>query len=597
MTAAYYDFFRKITLQPDGVTLEADSVSDTLTITGGNGVAFNPNVSADSFEIDVNYQLFVPIGSTKIRLNDINSNYTDITMTAGSNMSVGRNSANELVFTSTVGGTSKAVSGATQASPVVITTNTQHQFTEGIAVTITDIVGMTELNGNEYYMDILTSQTFALYTDSNLTTPLNGTGFTAYGSGGVAVAEYSAPQALSQLNDVDLVGTPPVNGTYLQYNGTSWQAGTTLAGDLTGSVFADDSTLLVDGVGGKVMLTTNTTTELTEGTNLYYTDVRADARITNAGSANWNTAFGWGNHASAGYQVAGAPHDGDIEGSVFGDDSTLLVDAVNNLIPATVISGTLANDTTGNAATATKLATARLIGGVSFDGIGDITLPGVNSAGNQNITGDAAGDHTGTFTGNVFTTLIDSADSSAIVITPSLRTSSDVAIDQELRVGSTNTTGPGGQTVVITPGNGASGTGKVSTDVLEVKSIEILDADGGIVTLTGELDISKTLTTNAGHLGFGPNNLLTYNGVSASLRVAEFTASLETAGAFDNAANFNNFMTVDSASAKFGVPVQFGSYTTTQRNALAGVVNGLVIYNSTDDKFQGRAGGAWVNLH
>jgi len=44
-----------------------------------------------------------------------------------------------------------------------------------------------------------------------------------------------------------------------------------------------------------------TTTNLSEGTNLYYTDARADARITNAGSANWNTAFGWGNHASAGY--------------------------------------------------------------------------------------------------------------------------------------------------------------------------------------------------------------------------------------------------------------------------------------------------------
>ena len=410
----------------------------------------------------------------------------------------------------------------------------------------------------------------------------------------------AADDTLTISAKVDSSITPNVDATYnLGSSALKWNNihAVRLDGDVEGSVFGDDSSLLVDGVNNKVVLTNNTTTELSEGTNLYYTDVRADARITNAGSANWNTAFGWGNHASAGYQVAGAAIDGDIEGSVFGDDSTLLVDAVNNLIPATVISGTLANDTTGNAATATKLATARLIGGVSFDGISNITLPGVNSAGNQNITGDAAGDHTGTFTGNVFTTLIDSADSSAIVITPSLRTSSDVAIDQELRVGSTNTTGPGGQTVVITPGNGASGTGKVSTDVLEVKSIEILDADGGIVTLTGELDISKTLTTNAGHLGFGPNNLLTYNGVSASLRVAEFTASLETAGAFDNAANFNNFMTVDSASAKFGVPVQFGSYTTTQRNALAGVVNGLVIYNSTDDKFQGRAGGAWVNLH
>jgi len=43
------------------------------------------------------------------------------------------------------------------------------------------------------------------------------------------------------------------------------------------------------------------TADIPEATNLYYTDVRADARITNAGSANWNTAYGWGNHASGGY--------------------------------------------------------------------------------------------------------------------------------------------------------------------------------------------------------------------------------------------------------------------------------------------------------
>ena len=47
-------------------------------------------------------------------------------------------------------------------------------------------------------------------------------------------------------------------------------------------------------------------------------------------------------------------------------------------------------DTTGNAATATKLKTARRIGGVNFDGTGDINLPGVNQQGNQNTTGNAA---------------------------------------------------------------------------------------------------------------------------------------------------------------------------------------------------------------
>ncbi|HCN3940080.1 TPA: tail fiber protein [Escherichia coli] len=46
--------------------------------------------------------------------------------------------------------------------------------------------------------------------------------------------------------------------------------------------------------------------------------------------------------------------------------------------------------TTGNAATATKLQTARTIGGVSFDGSANIDLPGVNKTGNQNTTGNAA---------------------------------------------------------------------------------------------------------------------------------------------------------------------------------------------------------------
>jgi hypothetical protein len=54
------------------------------------------------------------------------------------------------------------------------------------------------------------------------------------------------------------------------------------------------------------------------------------------------------------------------------------------------VSGT-SGSTTGNAATATALATARNIGGVSFDGTGNIDLPGVNTAGNQNTSGTAAG--------------------------------------------------------------------------------------------------------------------------------------------------------------------------------------------------------------
>lgn len=51
---------------------------------------------------------------------------------------------------------------------------------------------------------------------------------------------------------------------------------------------------------------------------------------------------------------------------------------------------TFNQNTTGNAATATALQTARTIGGVSFNGTANINLPGVNTAGNQNTTGSAA---------------------------------------------------------------------------------------------------------------------------------------------------------------------------------------------------------------
>ena len=55
-------------------------------------------------------------------------------------------------------------------------------------------------------------------------------------------------------------------------------------------------------------------------------------------------------------------------------------------------------------------------------------------------------------------------------------------------------------------------------------------------------------------------------------------------------------MTMTSIVTTAKTPVQFASYTTSDRNGLTGV-NGMVIYNSTTGKFQGYAGGSWVDLH
>jgi hypothetical protein len=73
---------------------------------------------------------------------------------------------------------------------------------------------------------------------------------------------------------------------------------------------------------------------------------------------------------------------GDLSGNV------TLTNLASGTLTATV--GTLNQSTTGNAATATALATARTIGGVSFDGTANINLPGVNTAGTQDTSGNSA---------------------------------------------------------------------------------------------------------------------------------------------------------------------------------------------------------------
>ena len=53
--------------------------------------------------------------------------------------------------------------------------------------------------------------------------------------------------------------------------------------------------------------------------------------------------------------------------------------------------GNVTGTVSGNAGSATVLASSRNIGGVAFNGSGDINLPGVNQSGTQNTSGTAAG--------------------------------------------------------------------------------------------------------------------------------------------------------------------------------------------------------------
>lgn len=100
----------------------------------------------------------------------------------------------------------------TSTANIVIVTLTSSPFPAPVSgqVTITDVVGTTETNGTWYFQAVEADQ-FQLYYDAELNNPVDGTGWTAYESGGVAVA--------LGYNDLGIIGG---NVSITTNNNDSW---------------------------------------------------------------------------------------------------------------------------------------------------------------------------------------------------------------------------------------------------------------------------------------------------------------------------------------------------------------------------------------
>jgi len=99
------------------------------------------------------------------------------------------------------------VVGATQASPCVITTGTAHGATNGTQITFSNVGGMTQLNGNTYYLKSLTTVTFELYNDLALTSAVDGTTFGAFTGGGTATWSNNDANRFATIHAVTFQGT------------------------------------------------------------------------------------------------------------------------------------------------------------------------------------------------------------------------------------------------------------------------------------------------------------------------------------------------------------------------------------------------------
>ena len=110
-------------------------------------------------------------------------------LTTGDKLTGGTSGATGIIESISTAG-SATITGATQADPVVVTMSGGHNFTDGQQITIASVAGMTDINATHTVKNA-TATTFELFTAQTAATtvvePLDGTGFTAYSSGGTAV--------------------------------------------------------------------------------------------------------------------------------------------------------------------------------------------------------------------------------------------------------------------------------------------------------------------------------------------------------------------------------------------------------------------------
>jgi hypothetical protein len=106
--------------------------------------------------------------------------------------------------------TAQNISGITAADPAVITTSGTHGYSTGDEIAVAGITGMTELNGRNFKITVLSTTTFSI--QDNAGTDIDSSAYTAYASGGTVakVYEVDTVYAEDQLFDVQYIQSADV---------------------------------------------------------------------------------------------------------------------------------------------------------------------------------------------------------------------------------------------------------------------------------------------------------------------------------------------------------------------------------------------------
>jgi hypothetical protein len=198
--------------------------------------------SYDSLKSDIAFYLkrynYVPSSVSEVEIDHRNGTIGRYEL-----RTISRTGINESTYSYRITGATKAstcvvtvgpaalpltITGITKAEPAVVTVSAPHGLVNGDFVTITDVVGMTQINNGSYYIKSTGANTFELYIDNTLIPKLDSTSFTAWSSGGTVTSpikfyagdriKISSVGGMTQLNNNKYYAKPISSNTFELYS-------------------------------------------------------------------------------------------------------------------------------------------------------------------------------------------------------------------------------------------------------------------------------------------------------------------------------------------------------------------------------------------
>ena len=414
------------------------------------------------------------------------------------------------------------------------------------------------------------------------------------------------PTAMSDLtNDLGFV-------TNAQLNDGTVTVEIKNTGDLQGSVFGEDSTLLVDHINGRINAARLTRNGANDGQTIVWNTA---TELWEPGTAGDITGFASNKTDTLtvqnGYKITFAAAIGNIEGNQINITPAggYTVDLGNTRMQANAgIQPT--NNAEGAIGTATKkfneghfvtLTADTLLGAFQGDLVNDETRSNAIVAGDKTAANGGYGFHLVNTTGGVTNASLNFNGNDLItanLVNATGEISGNVyGDDSTILVDGLNNKIRGDIEFAVTEGYIAG------------KNINITPAGGYFVKL-GNTEVTGTVTPavdGAGNLGtvskkFGQGYFSTVNATTIDadnviadvLTATSFNITGSGVGTFSSGGD----LVIDTGNRIIlqGGPAKFPVLTTTERDAFP-TIDADTIYNSTDDRFQFRQNGQWITLH